>query len=97
MVLMLALPSSSRSLPDPAANVRVRVSGGVLCERRELGVRGLPSGLFPVPGRSELHPVPERTSGAALPAGRPLRQPVCRVSSPTLMWMLVLFQQQLRF
>lgn len=82
--------------------MRVRVSGGFLWERCEPGVRGLPAGLLAVCGRSELRPVWEHGHRRALPAGRPLRQRMRRVSrvSPTLFLTpvhRVLFQQQLIF
>lgn len=57
---MFTLPSSPRSLPDRAANVRVKVSGGFLRQSRDLGVRGLPPGLCAVCRLSGLRPVSER-------------------------------------
>lgn len=73
--------SSSRAFFDRAANMCVKVSGGVLCQPAERCVWGLPSRLSAVRGCSALYPLSEHSKSSIIPAGWTVCPAVCQVWS----------------
>lgn len=76
---------SFRAIFDHAANMCVKVSGGLHCQSAERCVRGVPCRLFAVCGRSALHPLPECSQSSVVPTGWAVCSRVCEVRRSILL------------